>query len=176
MPRIRSRHGRRRGAASILAASLTVIPLGCGDSRTEPPPPFEMGKPTIVTEGDPAKQRKAPFAIAITSPTKGEVFKQGSRVEVTCALTVAPGGAIPWLIDLNVIDRKNRIVDSGRFVPESDLGGGRYTLVAAARLPKQPGVYRLEAMAIDSVKFASADDDDSSKRGIVTESLEVKAQ
>lgn len=173
MPRI----GSRLGAALALAACLTAI--GCGrdqPSSAGPPPPFKMGRPTVVATDDPAQKRPPQFSIAITSPEKGEVFKPGSRVEVTCALTVPPDGAMPWSIDISVIDRKNRIVDARGMVPETDLGGGRYTLAAAVRLPAQPGVYRLEAEAFESVIFEPRDSKYRSERGRITESVEVRAQ
>jgi len=181
MPWIRSWVTRRRGAAAlVLVISLAALALGCGESRTEPPP-FEMGKTTIVTEGDPAKQHKAPFTIAITSPAKGEKLKRGEALEVTCALTVPSGGAMPMSINLELFDRKNRVMDGGAFAPKSDLGDGRYTLVHSVKLPDQAGVYKLLATALDRVVLAPDEPpspiiDRTSTRITTSDPIEVRAQ
>lgn len=181
MLRVRSHHARRRGAALVFVVSLAAVALGCGGSQAEPPPPFEMGGAMVVKEGDPSKQHKAPFTIAITSPAKGEKFKRGETVEVTCTLTVPPDGAMPGTIFIDVFDRKNRIVGGGDFAPKSDLGDGRYTLVHSIKLPDQTGVYKLLATAHDRVVLGSDAPPNptinrTSTRITISDPLEVRAQ
>lgn len=163
----------------LLLTESTLV--GCGDSHTKAPPPFEMGKTTVVSEGEPSKQHKAPFTIAITSPSKEERLKRATVVEVTCTLVVPPGGAMPRSIDLELLDRKNRVLDTGEFAPKSDLGDGRYTLVRSVKLPDRAGVYTLQATAIDTVvldsdKPSNSTIDPISSRITTSEPVEVRAQ
>ena len=164
----------RGGLTSFIMFSLAAAPLGCGGLHTEPPPPFELGETTIVTEGDPAKQHKAPFTIAITSPAKDERFKRGENIEVLCSLNIPSGGAMPSKIYVELFDRKDRVVDTSEPVPNSDLGGGRFTLACSVKLPDRVGVYKLLATAIDRV--ASIGANDSSSRLTTSDPVEVRAQ
>ena len=135
--------------ASLLLAQCILV--GCGASSTEAPPPFEMGRATYVADGDPSVQHKALYTVDITSPAKGTPLRRGEVIEVECLLTVPPGGAMPRSIDLDVLDRKQRIVGGRGLVPKADLGGGRFVLTSSLRLPDRPGVYRLRMLGIDRV-------------------------
>lgn len=135
--------------ASLLLAHCVIV--GCGGPGTESELPFAMGRATVVDDGDPSTQHREVYTAVITTPAKGERLPRGEVVEVECLVTVPPGGAMPSSIELDLLDRKQRVVGGRELVPKADLGGGRFMLTSSLTLPDQPGVYTLRMTGIDRV-------------------------
>lgn len=145
-----------RCACAVWARLLVILSLemaiaGCSGATTATAPPFEMGRTKIVKEGDPHNQHGAAYSIRISSPSEGSRYSQGDAIEVACELTVPDGGTMPADLDVHLLDRRGRILDSAAPRPIERQNDGTYLLRSRLTCPKHSGTFKIIAKGSDTV-------------------------
>ena len=138
---------RRLCVVGMVAAGAFVA--GCGGGPEEAVP--GSGSSVVIERGDPAKAHLPAPAMRIELVSDRSAFHPGDRIGVFCHLDAPEGAAMPQRVEIRLLDRNNREMDNCVVDHHKGDGAGPVRLRAELTAPKQPGAYRIEAQAVDSV-------------------------
>lgn len=132
----------------MMGLSTLCLPACRGESDSRPP--YQLGEPRAIREGEARPKPGPPPAITIIRPTPHARFKPWDKIDCEIRVEVPEGGREPEVVNVSIKSGKLQVAGG---LPASPVSREGRTTTLAIRLdsPRRPGAYEIEAEGLQSL-------------------------